>query len=321
MSDIFFADISNFQASVDLATYRQTNAIIIEQATWGESITDPNGRLALIRSLDFQVVCWYLGVLAGETADGQVAAFMSAIGGELLPGETVALDWEATNGVMPSAQLRDQIANQLAGELGIPVARVGVYGSPSNLAADPALGWQWVADYGDPEPSVPHVMWQFTNGQDGSPGYPPVNFPGIGFCDGSVFHGSPSDLEALIVPGTTPVPPTPSEDPMLGVSPAAITPDTFQHRAAIGFGNRLIHIWTDNSGVPQHEDVAIVAAGPNSPNPSPPIAALQFDGNQVPTCQIIGNQLFITAQTVTEGFCWAFVQTIGKAGWGASQLL
>lgn len=213
MADIFFADISNFQDSADLATYRRTNAVVICQINWGTSVTVPSGRIALIRSLKFEVVVWYVGLVATEDIAAQVSAFLSAIG-PLQPGETVCIDWESTPGQgTPSASQRDQAATLIGTGLNIPVSMVGIYASPSNLSSAPPLGWSWVAAYEEPEPSVAHVFWQFTDGVYTSGPYPPVNFPGIGFCDGSVFHGPVAQLAAAIVPNAAPAPaPPPTEE-------------------------------------------------------------------------------------------------------------
>jgi len=227
MSDTFFADISNFQPSVNLPLYRETNAKISEQVNWGTQITDPNGRMAEIRSLNFTVVLWYMGLMPNQDIAAQVATFVSTLG-PLLPGEAVVIDWESTGNLQPpTVTQRDQAAQLIAQHYGFNVKWVGVYGPASLLQQHPTLGWQWVASYETTEPTIPHVMWQFTNGQYHSNPYGPINFPGIGYCDGSVFHGTDAQLAALVCPPGAPAPtpsPTPTPPPPTG-TPFPLTGD------------------------------------------------------------------------------------------------
>lgn len=75
------------------------------------------------------------------------------------------------------------------------------------MANDPARDWtysgdyftrahgitvDWVAAYQSREPTTAHQLWQATNAHD---------FPGIGTCDGSIFHGTVNDLIALTSQG------------------------------------------------------------------------------------------------------------------------
>lgn len=81
----------------------------------------------------------------------------------------------------------------------------------SVMAGDPSADWtysgdyfarahglsvEWVAAYQNREPTTAHVLWQASDRWD---------FPGIGSCDGSLFHGSVDDLIAL-TSGTAPAP-------------------------------------------------------------------------------------------------------------------
>lgn len=211
MADTFVADISNFQPSADLPTYRQTNAKIICQISWGTDVTVNAGRIAEIRSLDFTVVLWYMGLVANEDIGAQVGAFVSQIG-HLLPGEGVFLDWEATGSTPPpTSQQRDVAESMLASRLGISVQWIGTYGPASLLENSPKpAGWLFPASYETTEPAIPHALWQFTNGQYHSIPYGPIDFPGIGYCDASVFHGSDAELEALVCPpAAKPIPKAP----------------------------------------------------------------------------------------------------------------
>lgn len=119
-----------------------------------------------------------------------------------------------------------------------------------------------------------------------------------------------------VAPAPGPIPVPPKGDPMVGISPAIVTKDGYQHRAAVIFPGVLVHIWIDQTGKAQHENIAALS------DPSGgPISKLTFDGNQVPTVQIIGDQLVIGAQTSLGGTCFEFAQTVGTAGWGALELV
>jgi hypothetical protein len=66
----------------------------------------------------------------------------------------------------------------------------------------------WVAAYRASEPSLPHTLWQST---DGAVGANRTRWAGCGFVDTSIFHGSMDQLAAMTVqPGhVTPPPPPP----------------------------------------------------------------------------------------------------------------
>jgi hypothetical protein len=68
-----------------------------------------------------------------------------------------------------------------------------------------------VASYETVEPSIPHDIWQFTDGQYTSlpaSEYAPINWPGVGKVDSSVFHGTETALQqALDLTVPVPVPP------------------------------------------------------------------------------------------------------------------
>lgn len=117
------------------------------------------------------------------------------------------------------------------------------------MASDPAQDWtysgdyfarthglrvDWVAAYQAREPTAAHRLWQFT---DKHP------FPGIGPCDGSVFHGSVADLVALTsgTPAPTPVP-HPEEGDM---TPAIVTTSD---------GRNLIYVVGDDQAAYEHSD-------------------------------------------------------------------
>ena len=73
-----------------------------------------------------------------------------------------------------------------------------MYGSSSFFEEHGLMGFArgsrhtWVAAYGSQEPSgVGHTLWQHTDREE---------WPGIGHCDCSIFHGSVDELHAKLVP-------------------------------------------------------------------------------------------------------------------------
>lgn len=81
----------------------------------------------------------------------------------------------------------------------------------SVMAGDPATDWtysgayfarthgltvEWIAAYGQREPTDTHLLWQYADNQ---------YFAGIGNCDGSVFNGDLGQLIALTNPPAAPV--------------------------------------------------------------------------------------------------------------------
>jgi hypothetical protein len=203
--DLFFPDLSNFQPGVDFAALRGQASVVAEQVSWGTQVTIPAGRITAMRAARFDLIIWYLGITAANSA-AQVAAFVDTLGA-LLPNEAICIDWESTGNIPPPpASQRDEIQSLLAQHYGIPLRLIGIYGPDSLLRNSSPKGWVWTASYETAEPVTPHKIWQFTNGQYVSRPYGPINFAGVGFCDASVFHGTSAELVAVVCP--TPAPPT-----------------------------------------------------------------------------------------------------------------
>lgn len=198
MGDLFFADISNYQ-QIDVAAYRAKYGVLLCEINWGEAVTVPAGRIEALRAADFDLLVWYFGIRSDQPIASQVASLTETVG-KLLPNEAILVDWEATPKVCatPPVAEREEARTLAAQGLDVPVAQIGTYGSASDLKDNPAESWSIVASYETPEPAIPHTAWQFTNGQYTSGPYGPVNWPGIGFCDASVYHGTTDELKAAI---------------------------------------------------------------------------------------------------------------------------
>jgi len=195
MPDTFIADISNYQ-NPNLAAYQAAGyEVLINEVSWGLATTVPAGRIAAIRAQNFALVGWYMGLVANQPIAAQVAVFAAAIR-TLELNEWIIIDWESTSGIgLPSPAQRDECRALLAQEFDRPVM---VYGGASDLRSAPPGGEVWAASYETSEPDIPHLMWQFSDGTYVSPPYSPINFPGIGFCDASVFHGTVAQLQMAL---------------------------------------------------------------------------------------------------------------------------
>jgi hypothetical protein len=128
------------------------------------------------------------------TVNATAAATMLALSLIGYHPNVVILDLEAGGG--------DQRARQAAwlteiGKLGITAWTY----SGLAFALAHGLNVEWVAAYNQPEPHVPHVLWQYTD---------KAAVVGVGTCDRSVFHGTIGDLLAI----TNPSHPQPIEDDM-----------------------------------------------------------------------------------------------------------
>jgi Glycosyl hydrolases family 25 len=200
------ADVSEFQLVVDWVAYGAQNpaAIVrVHNSNRPDNRAQPNIRGA-------RAHCawrgWYQYLTA--SADPVKAAHdMQATLGPTLPGEVMILDLEEGSG--------DQSGRRAAwiNALQDPVEWVysGVYFARQHL---PGVKVEWLAAYGQGEPTDSHTLWQNTNAR---------RFAGIAKpCDGSLFNGTLAQLQALTIaytppPVPTPLPPAPDdpEDPMI----------------------------------------------------------------------------------------------------------
>ena len=206
MPDLFFPDISNYQ-SIDVGTIRAACDVLLCEVSWGNAVTVPAGRMAALRAAHFDLLVWYVGLRSDQDTTQQAVTFCNAVG-VVGANEALLIDWEATPnaGPTPSVAQREAFRASVSRILAVPASRIGTYGSASDLKNGPAPGWSIVASYETSEPMIPHTAWQFTNGSYVSDPYHPIDFPGIGFCDASVFHGSIDQLKSAfgLVPAPSP---------------------------------------------------------------------------------------------------------------------
>ena len=199
---VYLADVSEFQPDLVDARYLAWSKAIVIRAMYGDQHDDGawygGQRRALLHQGGARFVGLYQYLVAGQDAAAQARAFVSLVG-KLQPGELPICDLEEGSG---NQWARWQTWKTIVADgLGItPWLYSGLY-----FASAHGLLPEWVAAYGQAEPAVPHLMWQFTAG---------FNVPGIGTCDCSVFHGTIDQLAAHAYGGKPPPPPPPVQPPV-----------------------------------------------------------------------------------------------------------
>jgi GH25 family lysozyme M1 (1,4-beta-N-acetylmuramidase) len=184
-SVVLLADVSEFQPNVDLSYLAWSKAVIM-RAAYGDAHDDGawygGARRAFFHGNGIRYLGIYQYIVASQNITAQAKAFCQLIG-PLQDGEDLYADIEEGDGDLQSTW--QTWANVVHGETGwAPKDYSGV-----NFAAAHGLApVDWVAAYGSSEPSVRHMLWQFSSS---------YALPGIGVGDCSVFHGSITDLAAL----------------------------------------------------------------------------------------------------------------------------
>jgi len=175
------ADVSEFQKTIDWAAYGAANPAVIvrvHNSNRPDNYAQPNiaGARRYCRWRGF-----YQYLTAG--ADPVKAAHdMQQTLGPTLPGEVACLDLEEGTG--------DQSARRAAWINALQDPVEWTYSGLSFARAHlPGVKVEWLAAYGQGEPTDAHLLWQNTNA---------ARFAGItGPCDGSLFNGTIDQLIAL----------------------------------------------------------------------------------------------------------------------------
>jgi GH25 family lysozyme M1 (1,4-beta-N-acetylmuramidase) len=186
MTEVLLADVSEFQPDIDDAAYAKFSQAIIIRAMYGSDHVDKawygGARRADLHKAGMRFVGIYQYIRADQSPIVQARAFLGLIG-NLRAGERLYGDLEEGAGIQ-TARWRAwaQVIKNATGE------EPGCY---SDLAFALAHGLtpEWVAAFGDEEPSIPHKLWQLSDSHQ---------FPGIpGVCDCSRFNGPIEQLAAL----------------------------------------------------------------------------------------------------------------------------
>jgi len=213
MTDTYLPDVSEFQPHADIAAIRLQTGAIAARVSYGTRLDKMMpARVMDIRAQGFVVVLYYLFLRATQPIQDQVNAVIGCLS-DLHPGESIVIDYESDNGSIPSVAQRDQAAELFEQRYNRPTV---VYENASTAQSAPTSRPVWVAAYGvKTEPAIPHLFWQYTDGQFTSAGHAPINWSGCGFCDSSVFHGSASELAAAlqsVAPQQSTQPPNQGDD-------------------------------------------------------------------------------------------------------------
>jgi hypothetical protein len=199
---VLLADFSEFQPDIADAAYLAWSKAAIFRAMYGTRV-DRAWYGGQRRDLLHQGGVRFLGIYAYLVADqdpvAQAEALISLVG-RLRPGEKIIADIEeGTGDLSVTWRIWFSIIRDALGDA------PWIYSGLNFAAAHGLAPVDWVAAYGQPEPAVPHHLWQFTDA---------MTIPGIpGPCDCSVFHGTIDDLAAL---AWQPQPvPQPAEDTVI----------------------------------------------------------------------------------------------------------
>jgi hypothetical protein len=188
------ADVSEFQPDIADAVYLAWSKAIVIRAAYGDQHDDKawygGQRRDLLHKLGARFVGIYQYLVAGQDGAAQADA-LNRLVGALRPGEVLIADFEEGQHAMLTAWYNRMLT------LGYPARYLWTYSGLNFGQANGALPVEWIAAYGQSEPSSPHKLWQFTSSF-------PV--PGVGSTDCSVFHGSMGQLAALAYQAPKPKP-------------------------------------------------------------------------------------------------------------------
>ena len=210
MTDIRFADVSEWQGNVDAPSYIGGGYKVIICRTHSGYKPDGcmPGRRDYFRGQPFTALGWYQYLAKDRDAATQANEFIKTIG-TLKPNEFPILDVEEGSGSQTSrANAWFKVVDAWAGFQSTLYA--SMYFFRDQLGGVGSWGSRplWMAAYSSNEPSDKHTFWQFTDA------YP---FPGIGKCDGNLYHGdAQAFLKAVRGSGYAPAPdptPKPTTDP------------------------------------------------------------------------------------------------------------
>lgn len=169
------------------AVYLEWSKAIVIRALYGSSHEDKAWYGGMRRTLLHQGGVRFLGIyqylVAGQSSASQAAAFKSLVGA-IEPGEVFIADAEEGNHALLIGWY-----NAMLTECGDWIHKyLWTYTGENFGAANDLLPVEWIAAYGQSEPSSPHKLWQFTDSYE---------VPGVGRADCSLYHGTIDELASL----------------------------------------------------------------------------------------------------------------------------
>jgi len=208
----YIADVSEFQGVIDWPTYGAQNSGVIVRAHNGRRADYlwAQNRDGARAHTSWRAFYQYLPAAIDPAAAAR--AFAATVG-PLRPGEVLILDLE--EGIGDQTGRRQAWYNALPG---LPLwTYSGLSFSRTNL---PGVFVEWIAAYGQSEPSTGHTLWQFTDAH----AFAGINRP----CDASVLSGDMTVNHLIGIGGSladvpTITPPTPlTEDDMFSDTDRAL---------------------------------------------------------------------------------------------------
>ena len=209
---LLLPDVSEFQSPASgnapdwAGIKRQNGGAAIIRVGYGNAHLDRMlvSNRAKIKSLKFGFTGLYQYLRAGQDVQSQARAFIGWVGPALNPGEIPILDLEEGDGNQAGrANQWFGIIDAAYGLTRLPLPERSWLYSGENFARTSGLATifcsarrTWVAAYQSSEAGLlPHSLWQST---DGKVGAYRMNWPGCGFCDTSVYHGTLARLAAVV---------------------------------------------------------------------------------------------------------------------------
>ena len=195
---VLLADVSEFQPDIADAAYLAWSPAIVIRAAYGASHDDKawygGARRAALHAGGVRFLGIYEYLVAGQDGAAQ-ADVLAGLVGPLQRGEVLIADFEEGDRAMLTAWY-----NRMSVHHAYPVAQLWTYSGLNFGTAAGVMPVEWVAAYGQAEPSPPHKLWQFTDA---------YSVPGVGVADCSVFHGGIDELAALAWQAPVTPPPVP----------------------------------------------------------------------------------------------------------------
>lgn len=183
----YLADISEFQPQIADAVYLAWSRAIIIRAMYGDQHDDTawygGARRDGLHNGGARFIGIYAYLVSGQSGAAQAQAFRDLVGA-IRPGEVFIADYEEGQRSMLTDWYNKMVA--LYGQAIRP--HLWTYTGLDFGGAQDVLPVEWIAAYGQSEPSTPHKLWQFTAS---------YQVPGVGLCDCNLYHGTIDELAAL----------------------------------------------------------------------------------------------------------------------------
>ena len=185
---VYVGDESEFQPDINDAAYLKWSKAIIIRVAYGDQHADHawygGQRRQLLHAGGARFLGIYQYLVSGQPGAAQAQAFHN-LAGPIQKGEVFIADFEEGSHQMLTDWYNKMIALYGNGIAPYLWTYTGLYFGKTNNAANA----QWIAAYGQNEPTGPHKLWQFTDR---------FSVPGVaGVSDCSIYHGTIDQLAAL----------------------------------------------------------------------------------------------------------------------------